>query len=244
MPEATYLLLPHALGVIDPRAVPLVWERISRYSALLIGPGLTQSPESSAFVRQLLGLAPEKRSTGFVDNASPTRVPDLPPLVIDADGLNILSKVPQWHTALPPRTILTPHPGEMARLTGLTVADIQEKRLELASHYAAKWGHVVVLKGAFTVIAAPERDPMVLPFANPGLSSAGTGDVLAGTIASLLGQGLPPFRAAVVGSYLHSLAGEIACRKLSVAGVTAGDIVRTLAKAWQYLHRRRYGNLS
>ncbi len=244
VPEATYLLLPHALGVIDPRAVPLVWERISRYSALLIGPGLTQSPESSAFVRQLLGLAPEKRSTGFVDNASPTRVPDLPPLVIDADGLNILSKAPQWHTALPPCTILTPHPGEMARLTSLTVADIQEKRLELASHYAAKWGHVVVLKGAFTVIAAPERDPMVLPFANPGLSSAGTGDVLAGTIASLLGQGLPPFRAAVVGSYLHSLAGEIACRKLSVAGVTAGDIVRTLAKAWQYLHRRRYGNLS
>ncbi len=244
VPEATYLLLPHSLGVSDARAVPLIWERLARYSALLVGPGLTQSAESSAFVRQLLGLAPEKRSTGFVEDSSPITPPELPPLVIDADGLNILSQVPQWHEHLPPRTILTPHPGEMSRLTGLAVSDIQDRRLELAAHYAAKWGHVLVLKGAFTVIASPEHDPMVLPFANPGLSSAGTGDVLAGTIAALLGQGLPPFRAAVVGAYLHSLAGEIACRKLSVAGIAAGDIVRSLAKAWQYLHWRQYGSLS
>ena len=97
--------------------------------------------------------------------------------VVDADGLNILSDIPDWHKLLPPETILTPHPGEMARLTGKTTAEVQADRLRIAQTSAAAWGHVVVLKGAFTVIAAPDGRSVLLPFANPGLASAGTGEI-------------------------------------------------------------------
>jgi ADP-dependent NAD(P)H-hydrate dehydratase / NAD(P)H-hydrate epimerase len=126
--------------------------------------------------------------------------------------------------------VLTPHPGEMSRLTGLTVAEIQANRLGIAQKMAAEWQKVVVLKGAYTVIAAPDGRAKLNPSANAGLASAGTGDVLSGAIAGLLAQGLSPFDAACCGVYLHSEAGEMVREELGDAGMVAGDLLPVLPK--------------
>ncbi|MGC9468082.1 MAG: NAD(P)H-hydrate dehydratase, partial [Anaerolineae bacterium] len=233
MPEITYLLLPHSLGVLNEHAVSVLMDGLEDYDALLIGPGLGNTPETRAFLTALLGSGNRKRHPGFLrDELVPEASEPLPPLIIDADGLNILSQMPDWPDRLPPETVLTPHPGEMSRLTGLSVAEIQSQRVEIAQAWADTWGQTVVLKGAFTVIAGPDREPELLPFANPGLSSAGTGDVLAGTIVALRAQGLGAFEAAVAGGYLHGLAGEIVTRRTGLAGTSAGDVMRALPEAW------------
>ena len=246
LPEVTYILLPHTLGVLDGRAMSPLMDKLRGepspvYSAMLVGPGLSHTPETVNFVRRLLGLKTGKRGTGFVPSEDKARDERsaLPPLVVDADGLNILSDIPDWHTLLPPETILTPHPGEMARLTGKTTTEVQADRLGIAQTSAAAWGHVVVLKGAFTIIAAPDGESMLLPFANPGLGSAGTGDVLAGAIVALRAQGLDAFKAAVVGAYLHGVAGEIARERLGTAGMAASDVAHALAEAMQRITSER-----
>jgi NAD(P)H-hydrate epimerase len=152
--------------------------------------------------------------------------------VADADALNVLADVDGWAERLPRPSILTPHPGEMARLMKLEDKSvIGEDRVGVTRRMAAKWGHVVILKGAFTVVAHPEGQAVVLPFANPALATAGSGDVLAGAIVGLLAQGLAPFEAAVCGAFLHALAGEIARREIGEAGVVAGDVLARLPAA-------------
>ncbi len=241
LPEVTYILLSHTLGVLDGRAIAPLAEKASTYSAMLVGPGLSHTPETVAFMRRLFGLEMGKRGAGFIPSEakSENERPGLPPLVVDADGLNILSDISDWPTLLPPETILTPHPGEMARLAGKTTAEIQANRLRVAQTSAAAWGHVVVLKGAFTIVAAPDGKTVVLPFANPGLGSAGTGDVLAGAIVALRAQGVEAFRAAVAGAYLHGLAGEIVRERLGVVGMAASDVARALPEAIQSLALER-----
>jgi NAD(P)H-hydrate epimerase len=155
----------------------------------------------------------------------------LPPLVLDADALNILAKEKEWPRLLPPDGILTPHPGEMARLMGVSTGEVQASRLEIAPKMAGKWGQVVLLKGAHTVIAAPHGRLMVMPFANAAIAKAGMGDVLSGIITGLRAQGLAPFEAAVAGAYLHGLAGELARDALGITGVVAGDLIRYLPEA-------------
>jgi len=155
----------------------------------------------------------------------------LPPLVVDADALNALAGVEGWAERLPRPSILTPHPGEMARLTKLDTPSINADRLGTARRAAAEWGHIVILKGAFTVIAHPDGRTVMLPFANPALATAGSGDVLAGAIVGLLAQGLDPFKAATCGAYLHALAGEIARNEIGEAGVVAGDVLARLPAA-------------
>ena len=237
--EATYLLLPHDLGVIASGAVGVLRERLGDYDSLLLGPGLTQEKETVSFVHAFLGLerANRKGQIGFLPYAAmeePQR-PELPPLVVDADGLNALAKVDGWWKALPPDTILTPHPGEMARLMGgeATAKEVQADREGIARRMAAKWGAVVVLKGAFTVVAAPDGHVMILPFANPGLATAGSGDVLAGAIVGLRAQGMGAFEAAVAGAYLHGLAGELVRDDLGDMGMVAGDLPSRLPLALQ-----------
>jgi len=156
----------------------------------------------------------------------------LPPCVVDADGLKLLVDIEGWESLLPRPAVLTPHPGEFAIMTGLSIPEIQSDRVAKAREYAAKWGHVVVLKGAFSVVAEPGGRAAVVPFATPALARAGTGDVLAGAIAALRGQGLGPFEAAVLGAYLHGRAGELAADLLgTVASVLAGDVAEALAEA-------------
>jgi NAD(P)H-hydrate epimerase len=232
--EATYLLLPHAMGVLAPSAVQVLHSHVAGYSALLLGPGLGREKETVRFVHQLLGVATSEhgRAIGFQrrEEPPPRRV-DLPPLVVDADALNALSEAKEWWTALPPGTILTPHPGEMGRLMGSDARTVNRDRVAVAAAMAAEWNQVIVLKGAFTVVAAPDGRTTVIPFANPVLATAGTGDVLAGSIVGLLAQGSQPFDAAVCGAYLHGLAGEIVADRVGDAGALAGDLLPALPQA-------------
>ena len=124
--------------------------------------------------------------------------------------------------------VLTPHPGEMARLCHISAADVNADRIGVARRSAQQWGVVVVLKGAYTVIAAPDGRARVNPFATPALATAGTGDVLAGVIASLLAQGLEAFEAATAGAYLHGLAGQMLAEEIGPAGAVAGDLLDRL----------------
>jgi hydroxyethylthiazole kinase-like uncharacterized protein yjeF len=237
--EATYLLLPHDLGVIATGAVKVLREKLEEYGAVLLGPGLTQEKETIAFVHAFLGLerTEGRGQIGFLSSAAAEapKVPDLPPLVVDADGLNALATASRWWAALPPGTILTPHPGEMARLMGseVTSKEIQADREGVALRMATEWNAVVVLKGAFTVVAAPGGRAMVVPFANPALATAGSGDVLAGAIVGLRAQGMEAFEAAVAGAFLHGLAGELARAELGDMGVVAGDLPPRLPLALQ-----------
>jgi NAD(P)H-hydrate epimerase len=212
--EATYLPLPEQDGAVAPEAAAMIAQNLSPYRALLVGPGLSQAESSVAFISALL-------ATGQ----------NLPPTVFDADALNILAQQSDWWKRLPPRAILTPHPGEMSRLTGLSIAELEANRLEIVPEMARKWRQTVIFKGAFTVVADPAGGVMVMPFANPALSTAGSGDVLAGCIVGMLGQGAPPFEAAIAGAYLHGLAGELARERFWEAGVMAGDLLPLLPLA-------------
>jgi NAD(P)H-hydrate epimerase len=234
--EATYILLPDDMGVLAPDAVRVLTEKVEGYDALLIGPGLTQEKPTAEFLQELLGGAQmaSRRRVGFLRREESETLESgiaLPPLVVDADGLNLLAKIEQWWRLLPPQTILTPHPGEMARLMGCETRDVVADRIGCVTEMAARWGHVVLLKGAYTLVAEPGGRIVVLPFANPALATAGSGDVLAGAIVAMRAQGLPPFEAAVVGGYLHGLAGELAREMMCEVGVGAGDLPNFLPAA-------------
>ena len=237
--EVTFLLLPQNLGVLVPDAIKVLGERIQDYDALLLGPGLGHEKETVQFVQQLLRVEPGKRDRiGFLASEEVAeRKLSLPPMVIDADGLNALADTPNWWEHLKGPSILTPHPGEMSRLTGLTVREIEADRLGVARQMAEKWRQVVILKGAYTVIAGPEGEVVINPFASPGLATAGSGDVLAGAIVGFLAQGVAPFDAAVAGAYAHGLAGELVRRELGGAGMVAGDLLPMLPKTIKLLRQ-------
>jgi NAD(P)H-hydrate epimerase len=214
--EVTHLPLPESEpGVIGPAAAEVLNRALPDYEALLLGCGLGRHPATADFVR--LALLEGNRAQAL-------------PLLLDADGLNLLSEEPQWWHKLGKRVIVTPHPGEMARLTGISVSEIQQSRVTAARGGAREWRKVEVLKGAYTVIAGDEGCLALSPFANPGLASAGTGDVLAGNIAGLLAQGLSPFEAAACGAYLHGRAGEGVRDRMGDMGMTATDLLEELPK--------------
>lgn len=230
--EATYLVLPHEMGALVPEAVKVLREGLSGYQALLVGPGLGRDEKTVEFVARLLALPPaEKRGRlGFVERGqiSGDVGSRLPPLVIDADALNALSGIRDWQHSLARPAVLTPHPGEMSRLLQTTVGEVETHRITTASRAAQDWGVVVTLKGPYTIIAAPDGRTCINPFATPALATAGTGDVLAGAIAGLLAQGLAPFEAALVGAYLHGLAGQMVSEEVGTAGAVAGDLLERL----------------
>lgn len=236
-PEATWILLPTEKGVIAEHAAEVVFKNLKRATALLLGPGLGDEETTQKFIENLLtGSGGPKKTLapmGFVRNDAPKpesgNSTTLPPLVVDADGLRHLSKVNDWAKLLPAESILTPHPGEMAALTGLEKDEIQANRLETALKYAAEWGHVVVLKGAFTVITAPDGRATLIPVASAALARAGTGDVLAGLIGGLRAQGVPAYEAGVAGAWIHAQAGLVAAEKAGAeASVLAGDVMESI----------------
>jgi ADP-dependent NAD(P)H-hydrate dehydratase / NAD(P)H-hydrate epimerase len=236
LPEATWVLLPHDMGVISRGAAAITRQNLQRATALLLGPGFGLEDTTKEYLNQLLGAPREgRRSYGFASQraeAGPAEAAgraDLPPLVVDADGLKLLARLPDWSKRLPEKSILTPHPGEMSVLTGLDKDEIQAGRLETAERFASEWGHIVVLKGAFTVIASPDGQTAVVPVATPALARAGTGDVLAGLIVGLLAQGVPPFEAACAGAYIHAEAGLAAVEAMgNTACVLAGDVLNAI----------------
>lgn len=243
--ECTFLPLPSDLGAIAQPAADKLLAETRGYSAVLIGCGLGKEKETAAFLRSLLSRPeeithPGMRPIGFaarrVEATSKEQEKhELPPLVLDGDALNLLADWSEWADHVPANSVLTPHPGEMARLTGLPVDEVQADRVGAATEYAAKWKQVVVLKGAATVVAEPGGKVYVSPFSNPALATAGTGDVLAGTIVGLLAQGLDPLSAACAGVYLHGMAGKMLLAEYGPAGGLAGDLVRYMPRAQKTL---------
>jgi NAD(P)H-hydrate epimerase len=154
------------------------------------------------------------------------------PAVLDADGLNALARIDGWFAGLRD-VVITPHPGEMSRLTGQSIPAIQADRPATARKYASEWGVVVVLKGARTVIASPDGRLAVNPTGGPNLATAGTGDVLTGVIAGLLAQGANAWDAARAGVFLHGRAGDLARERLGNVGTVAGDLLDLLVPARQ-----------
>lgn len=249
--ECTFLPLASDLGAIAQPAADKLLAAVGDYKALLIGCGLGKEKETAAFIRSLLSRPeeithPGMRPIGFAARRSETKNKEeskveLPPLILDGDALNLLSEWPEWVDHLPANSALTPHPGEMSRLTGLSIEDVQADRVRVTVEHAAKWKQVVVLKGAATVVAEPGGKVYVSPFSNPALSTAGTGDVLAGAIAGLRAQGLGPVEAACAGVYLHGLAGEMLLREYGPVGGLAGDLLRLLPHAQKALREGRDG---
>ncbi len=182
----------------------------------VIGPGLGTAPETAEKLPDLIRSA-----------ASFSRM-----LILDADALNLLSRDPYWFEKIPENCVLTPHPGEMSRLTGLSVADIQSDRARLAHSKAMEWRQIVLLKGANTVIAAPEGYYIVLPYATSALSMAGSGDLLSGIIAGFGAQGKFPFDAAWLGGEIHARAGLLCAGYFGQTySVMAGDLLDRIPEA-------------
>lgn len=236
-PEATWLLLPHELGVVAVAAVDVLAKELERASALLIGPGFGLENTTKEFLEDFLRGATLSKDAhgrmGFIPSQagkSEKKILTLPPLVIDADGLKLLAKIPDWPNLLPQAAVLTPHPGEMAALTGLSKEEIQKDRRAIGLRFAQEWGHVVVLKGAFTVVASPDGRTTTIPVATSALARAGTGDVLAGLIVGLRAQGVEAYQAAVAGAWIHAQAGLYAAEVLgSTASVLAGDVLESVS---------------
>ena len=209
--EPTFLPLPESRrGVVSDDAADAILDALPAYSALLIGCGLGQATETARMVERLL-----------LSGA------DLPPTVVDADGLNALARFERWEGRWADDAILTPHPGEMARLTAQMATGMAmpaANRLDTALDATARWGKTVVLKGAHTVVANADGSAYVSPFANPALATAGTGDVLSGAILGLLSQGVSLRRSAALGVYLHGAAGESVRGRLGDAGMIATDL--------------------
>jgi ADP-dependent NAD(P)H-hydrate dehydratase / NAD(P)H-hydrate epimerase len=236
LPEATWVLMPNDMGVISREAAAVLRKNLERVTCLLTGPGVGVEDTTRDFLANLLGAGKSRHKSaigfhggGRQKDEKEEKPFELPPLVIDADGLKLLARIEGWAERLPDLTILTPHPGEMAVLTGLSKDEIQDDRIGTAERFAQAWGHVVVLKGAFTVIASPDGRMAVVPVATPALARAGTGDVLAGLIAGLRAQGVAPFDAAAAGAWIHAQAG-LAARDSAggSASVLAGDVLRAV----------------
>ncbi len=218
VPEATLLPLPeYDAGVISGHdAWEVIRDELPSIDAVVLGCGFGQHDHSGVFVRRFL-VSEEVASVKGI--------------VLDADALNLVAAdTSVLKNAVAP-LVLTPHPGEMGTLTGLSNDEVQGQRLTLARDRAAEWGCHVVLKGANTVVATPDNRARVSEVAQPALATAGTGDVLSGAIGALLAQGLSPFDAATLGVYLHGDAGNRAARVRGTIGVMAGDVADQLAMA-------------
>lgn len=214
------IALPEVLskGVAETRERMIsaaAWQEIEQYlsgkKAVVFGPGMGTDGQIRELLQKVLTV-------------------DIP-VVLDADGLNVLAGDVSILNAAQAPLILTPHPGEMARLLGTNVATIQQNRVEAALQAAASFNAVVVLKGAATITAIPEGLVFVNSTGCPALATAGSGDVLAGTIAGLLAQGLNPPQAAVLGVYIHGLAGDILAQEKGLRGILAEEIADTIPLA-------------
>ena len=204
---------------ISPESIPFIQRQ--KATVLLLGPGLGGTAQSAARAAETRVLV-QRLLPGFAGSA-----------VLDADGLNAAAQLLAEGKALPHPTgelILTPHPGEMARLTGLSVAEISADREKIARQYAKKWNVVVVLKGSRTVVAAPDGRACVNPTGNPGLARGGSGDVLAGMTAALLACRLPAFEAASCAVYLHGAAADRAAALCGEYGMLPHDILLQLGR--------------
>lgn len=188
----------------------------AKMSAVALGPGISQNAGTKSFVGEFVAKCPA-------------------PLVVDADGLNTLAGRLAPLRARKSPTILTPHPGEMARLCGATTGDVQANREKIASEFAQKHKCVLALKGNRSVIAGPGGELFVNPTGNSGMATGGTGDALTGILGALLAQGVPALDAARLGVYAHGLAGDFAAAEKTERAMIAGDLIEKLPATWRYI---------
>lgn len=222
------LMEPIAIGLpelskeqcISRCAVPEILRILKRCTALAIGPGLAHAQETFSLLQELLRLSPV-------------------PMVIDAGALTALSQDPALLREASHTPVVTPHPGEMAELCGLTLEEVQKQRLTLAAQKAVEWGAIVVLKGAYSVVALPTKEVYINPVANPVMATAGTGDILTGLIVSQLAQDQPPSLAALCGTYIHGYAGELAAEVYGEQGVTAQQIAEQIPAVFSRIKNMR-----
>lgn len=211
-PEAMSLALPGS-GALGPDDLPALLEAARGADALVIGPGIPRGPETGALLLELLSRAGRAA-------------------VLDADALNALADGPARLAGIGAPLLLTPHPGEMARLCATGVDEVQADRLGAATRGADAWGVTVLLKGARTVVATRGAPAAVITTGNPGLATGGTGDVLAGLCGALLAGGLPPFDAGRAAAWVHGRAGDLAARRLGERGLLAGDLGEAIGAVW------------
>lgn len=216
MLEAMTMLLPATPDEsIAPAAVGPALEFAKDKEAVALGPGLSQNPETQQFILE------------FIQGCDA-------PLVIDADGLNALSENPVVLGTTRPR-VLTPHPGEMARLCGTTSDAVQKDREGCAREFAEGHGCTLVLKGYRTIVALPDGRAFMNVNGNSGMATGGTGDVLTGLIGGLMAQGVDASDAALLGVYVHGLAGDLAAKAKTERGTIASDVIATIPGAWHLL---------
>ncbi len=199
-------------GIITSLALKDILQLSKDKDAVVFGPGLGKSRELTVILKELL-----KNYRGK--------------LLIDADGLNALAKNMDMLNERSCKVVLTPHPGEMSRLAGLSTEEIQKNRKEVAQDFAKRYGVCIVLKGFETVVAENGKGLYINPTGNPGMATAGTGDVLSGVIASFMGQGLDCFDAARIGTYIHGFAGDLAGECFGEYGMVASDVMNKIPEA-------------
>jgi NAD(P)H-hydrate epimerase len=201
-------------GTISLRAVGMSLDTLLDRTTIAIGPGISRNSETAAFVRTIVTRGDKS-------------------LVVDADGLNAFEGTASKLNGRGRSVVITPHPGEMARLTGLTIAEVQTNRLEVARKFARAHEVIVVLKGHRTLIAAPDGTVWVNPTGNPGMATGGTGDILTGMVAGLIAQHPQnALEATVLAVYLHGLAGDLAAESVGENSLVATDLVRFLPPAF------------
>jgi len=189
-----------------------ILKKIKASDVVVLGPGLSQNPETQKLVNRLV-IKIDK------------------PMILDADALNAISSNVNRLKKIKTEYVITPHLGEMSRLTAKGVKYVKNKRLVVAKKFSRDYNAVVVLKGAGTVVAEPGGKSYINSTGNPGMATAGSGDVLAGIIAGFLGQGLKAFDASIIGVYIHGLAGDLAARDKGEIGLIAGDIIEHIPYA-------------
>jgi len=208
-------------GYFHPDSYTQIVEFSKSVDVVGIGPGLSNRDELIEFVEKL------------IENIDK-------PMVLDADALNLISKKINILEKLKAKTIITPHPGEMARLTGKSILEIQNDRIGISLEFSKKWNIIVVLKGNNTVITMPNGEIYINETGNNGMATAGSGDVLTGIIMSLIGQGKRPEEAAIIGTYIHGLAGDIASKELTEYSTVSNDIIGKIPKAIKALFSLNY----
>ncbi len=208
-------------GTIGRAAVTELESKLRDCSAVVLGPGLSMQKETVEFVQAVVKTITK-------------------PCVIDADGLNVMALHPEDFGNIGGNFVLTPHPKELSRLIGLTVAEIQSDRLAAAQKSAQHFGCTVVLKGAHSIIAGPNETAYINPTGNSAMATAGSGDVLAGIIGAMMAQGLEPFDAAVTGTYIHGAAGDLARDEIGQSGLLAGDILSFIPSVMTQLQNKQF----
>jgi hydroxyethylthiazole kinase-like uncharacterized protein yjeF len=196
-------------GFLTSEAIPEILKQLEKVNVAAVGPGLSARNETKAVVYSI------------IENSEV-------PIVLDADGINLVAEDLSVLKKRRNQVVITPHLGEMARLVGSSVNEILEDRLNIARNFSKEWGVITVLKGSRTIIASPEGEIYINTTGNPGMSTGGSGDVLTGIIAGLIGQGLKPLDASIAGVYLHGVCGDNIAAKKGEHGLIAGDLVQEI----------------